>query len=398
MKTLLLILFLFVLIFSYNFYKSYREKLPNNSNLNDTASIETLISKPEKGTEDKFLIAMLLADDIDSPTKTRKTKTAIKSLTDAMNNIANRPPSSNDEFMINRAEDIFVTNFEDIQNNLDNVDFQQAIQFDIAINNAKSKPDNRKLQIQQANTRQEARNIAFANTVTSDAQNTHERGVLNDTKKVINNLKKSTTKIPISQCMTEARERCKHLEPSKRRKAEATLSKIDDGFISGLNDTESDIFALVWSRSHHEANENNKEEIQNAILDALVDSVNNDQYNTTVCVTGRAARYVGALAILDFDDKSTKVMTYEMHKNEIFNDCKSIIENEIKSLSVDPTSVLAQGAKSYENADSSNVTAEEVFKKHVRDKIVEKIATNDGLSVDDRAKITQSCLEYVDLV
>lgn len=390
----LLILFIFILIFSYNFYKSYRERLPNNSNLNDTTPIETLISKPEKGTEDKFLIAMLLADDIDSPIKTPKTKAAIKSLTEAMKNIAERPPTANDEFMINRAEDIFITNFEDIH---DDIELQQAIEFDIAIGNAKSKPDNRKIQIQRAATRQEARNIAFANTVTSDAQNTHERGVLTDTKKVINNLKKNTNQIPINQALAEARERCKHLSPDKRRKAEATLNKIDDGFISGLNDTESNIFALVWSRSYHEANKDNKEEIQDAILDALVDSVNNDQFNTTVCVTGRAARYVGALAVLDFDDRSTKVMTYEMHKNEIFNDCKSIIETEIKNLSNDPTSILAQGAKSYENADSSNVAAEEVFKKHVRDKIVEKIATNDGLSVEDRAKITQSCLEYTDL-
>jgi hypothetical protein len=296
--------------------------------------------------------------------------------------------------MINRAEDIFITNFEDIR---DDIDFQQAIEFDIAIGNAKSKPDNRKIQIQQATTRQEARDIAFANTVTSDAQNTHERGVLTDTKKVINNLKKGTNQIPINQALAEARERCKHLSPDKRRKAEATLNKIDDGFISGLNDTESNIFALVWSRSYHEANKDNKEEIQDAILDALVDSVNNDQFNTTVCVTGRAARYVGALAVLDFDDNSTKVMTYEMHKNEIFNDCKSIIETEIKNLSNDPSSILAQGARSYENADSSNVAAEEIFKKHVRDKIVEKIATNDGLSVEDRAKITQSCLEYTDL-
>jgi len=109
----------------------------------------------------------------------------------------------------------------------------------------------------------------------------------------------------------------------KLQKIEIVLSKISNGFTIEMSDgklyNEDFIINTVWSRINHEDNKANREILQIALIDNLIDSaykvevlnpdfaviiqtITGEQYITR-CINGRVARVLTSLILLDADPK-----------------------------------------------------------------------------------------------
>jgi hypothetical protein len=310
----------------------------------------------------------------------------------------NNPNTNYGDFMVRRAQDI-----RDATGIVDEDDFDQlALALDAAINGAHQVVlgnviNERSRRIANADNRHEAIAIAFEPTHTSDSQNVHERGVLEDTRKVIDNLRKSKPKYPVKKCINECDELCKkYFEGTKLRDARTAMSKLNErGSIFALAETEDEIFALVWSRSFHENNEESAQLIREAICDALYDCVDHET-GKPVCITGRATRIVSALATLDFEDEG--IMTHEMKQNELFEECKRLIETRMTSGQVDDDKIIARGAVLYENDDDPNnaddVVALSAFKRDLKSRIINIINDSD---IGNKPEMIKKCLLFADI-
>ena len=90
-----------------------------------------------------------------------------------------------------------------------------------------------------------------------------------------------------------------------------------------------------------------------------------------------------------------------MYKNQIFNECKTMIEREIAA----PPKQYARGAKIYEenlsaddNLSTEDITAEKEYKDHLRSKVITKVNEySDKLKETDLDTIKQPCLLYAGL-
>ncbi len=165
--------------------------------------------------------------------------------------------------------------------------------------------------------------------------------------------------------------------------------------IYALDADEDEIFALVWSRAYNEHNAKNKKLIKEAICDALIDC-NDKSTHKPVCITGRAARIIGALATLDFDDSLDNIQTFEMYKNQIFNEVKQIIEDNIAN----PDQDNIEGAKIYaeppDKMTADDILAEQSFKDNLKYKLVKHIQLYETkMKIDDFNYIKNLCLEFV---
>lgn len=127
-------------------------------------------------------------------------------------------------------------------------------------------------------------------------------------------------------------------DDTKRAKALATLAKISENETCSTfgMQREADIFSLIWSRADHPANKTNRGLIREAVVCALVDSVEETPtFDPTkrppllckpVCINGRIGRVINSLALLDFDPRISSVMTYEAYRNQILEETKGIFE------------------------------------------------------------------------
>lgn len=364
--------------------------------INKNESLNRIKNKSNKNEKDFFSMGMILADNIDN----EFVPEVMTHLTTAMELIEREDMITDDhEFMVRRAGDIHqiaVYNIADVG------DFELGLALDFAINGANNKVkeksrENRLAIAQTKPTKQEKLDVLFEPTFTSDSQNTHERGVLNDTAAIINMLK-GDNMMPTnpSRSISEIRDfAASYLanESHRHRRLEIALNKARESInIFALGENEDVILALVWSRANKKENKENCRVIREAVCDALIDCVD-EKTLVPVCVSGRATRIVGALATIDCDNRASIVMTHEMYKNEIFNDTKKIIEREL-AIAKRGDTTTQKFAEDYENGDET----ENVFTAGLREKIIENIANYSAkLGEKDLCEIKKTCLVFAGL-
>jgi hypothetical protein len=364
--------------------------------INKKESLNKIKNKQQKNEKDFFTMGMILADNIDN----EFVPEVMTHLTTAMELIEREDRITDDhEFMVRRAGDIHQIA---VQNIVDIGDFELGLALDHAINGAnnrvKTKSAENRLAIAQTKpTKQEKLEVLFEPTYTSDSQNTHERGVLNDTAAIINMLKGDCVVPPNpTHAITEIRDFAGDYladSPHRHQCLQIALNKARESInIFALGENEDAILALVWSRANKKENKANCRVIREAVCDALIDCVD-EKTLIPVCVSGRATRIVGALATIDCDNRASIVMTHEMYKNEIFNDTKKIIEHELE-LAKKGDTTTQKFAEDYENGDET----ENVFTIGLREKIMENIKGYSAkLSEKDLSEIKKTCLVFAGL-
>lgn len=285
--------------------------------------------------------------------------------------------------------------------------------------------ERRSAAIATTDTRIEAIDKYFddATKFSDDRQNVHDSKVNNDLRETLNKLKATAGNVNTMAAITEAAEFIETeyttcAGPNKNNssavdrnsinwvnspaattanKARAVLQRISQGdTISTFGETEDKIFAYTWERCKHPKNAANEKLMKEAIINALADSIEN---GTQVCINGRCSRVLNALVTLDFDVEVGSAMTFEAYRNQIFQETKIIINQEISraSASSDPR-VVAVGAAYETGETSSDSEAEHKFREEVKleiDRNIDKYA--DKLNKVEMDNIKQECYVYATL-
>lgn len=176
--------------------------------------------------------------------------------------------------------------------------------------------------------------IAFNNkskTHTSDKQNVHDHNVgtgLSKSYRKICDDKCYNTQFDTIDSIRDAITKNTEFSEKEKKNALIAADKMNKGLnIIILGDTENNVLLNVWNRSYHPSNINNKKNIQSAIIRQLSDCVENDRL---VCGSGRVARVIGSLAIIDYNDEIGKIVTTEDLRNEVFSMASKSLNDTIK--------------------------------------------------------------------
>lgn len=229
---------------------------------------------------------------------------------------------------------------------------------------------------------------------TNDNQNVHDPKVNSDLKTTLKKLKSTYLKSNINnsqKSFDEAQDYITHTyatlhDVKKVDDALNILKKMKTGdLISTFNETEDQIFSYVWERSNLAKNAENANLMREAIVNSLADGIHNE---SQVCINGRCSRVLNSLALLDYDkDVSAGALTFEAYKNQIFQETKEIVNQEIDRAKNSTNADLRKVGLAYETGDESGLPdVEKQFKSEVKTAIDNNISqykdkfTNDELS------------------
>lgn len=265
--------------------------------------------------------------------------------------------------------------------------------------------DRRDKAINAANNRAEAIDKYFdaATKYTDDKQNVHDSKINSDLRETYKKFKATASHdfhVPraldeindyIHNEYTEDRDHTRKIRPATQ-----ILDIMSKGNkISTFNDGEDRILAYTWERCNHPRNRARSHLMRDAVIDALADSMGND--NKEVCINGRTARVLNSLVTLDYDDEvSQGAMTFEAYRNQIFQETKEIINQEIDRARNSPNEKLRHVGEAYEGADVDvDITIEEQFKNEIRTEIDRNIDSySNKLTNADIENIKQECYVY----
>ncbi len=219
--------------------------------------------------------------------------------------------------------------------------------------------------------------------IRNDPQNVHETQVNNDMLRIYQNVAHRNDQDPEfmnvnnqnpgANSISEIREYAKtykFADPKHRDRALKTINKMAEGnWITNLHARESDILDNVWKRSKSADNRANQAELRAALMDSLADCVesgyNGQDYQ--VCASGRTARVLNSLTLLDTDEKiSAPVRTAEILRNEVFTKSHKIIQDALKETD-DETARAYNGALETPAPDVEYKV--KAFEAHVKERI-----------------------------
>jgi len=170
-------------------------------------------------------------------------------------------------------------------------------------------------------------------------------------------------------------EKCaKMYDINKQYRISRVLTEINKGkLISSLSQpddsiSESYILTLIWNRIHHTDNHDNVNIMEIALLDQLLDCVTDSSIDIHfVCITGRVARMISSLSLLDKDpilfepEKDTKEIA-----NLAYSKAHNILQNELKNNNME--SVYISDPSKLTIDDQNNLNK---FEESVRNQIKE---------------------------
>jgi len=140
--------------------------------------------------------------------------------------------------------------------------------------------------------------------------------------------------------------------------------------ISSLNTTEDKVILEIWKRINSPENEENRDELKNSLWQALASGMEKNFQNqyTSVCTTGRCARVIDSLTLMDKDtDLAKPLQTVETLRNEILSKSYVILQEALK------TSPIASVYNGIDPETDENRIILNEFKESVKQKIADTI-------------------------
>lgn len=254
--------------------------------------------------------------------------------------------------------------------------------------------------VEAAPTRKAAVEAYFDQSVqyTNDQQNVHDSKVSSDLRETLARLKASGENVPTDAAFTQIerylRGEFARAHPDKAGRALVSLEKARAGeYISTFNDREDEILARVWARAGDRRNADNESNIREAVALALADSATTG--GSTVCINGRVGRVLGSLATLDYDPTVGSAMTFEAYRNQIFQETKDIIAQEIEAGKRSSDADIRAAAEAYDGGDDAPADASEAFSALIGEKIEQNLAQYEGKLADwELHNIADECKIY----
>jgi len=136
--------------------------------------------------------------------------------------------------------------------------------------------------------------------------------------------------------------------------------------------------------------------MREAIVNALADSI---EGGNQVCINGRCARVLNSLVTLDYDENVGAAMTFEAYKNQIFQETKEIINQELDRALASTNDKLRAVGEAYEGSDVEvDSTVEEQFKQEIKQEIDRNMEKyEDKLTPAEIDNLKQECYVYATL-
>lgn len=155
----------------------------------------------------------------------------------------------------------------------------------------------------------------------------------------------------------------------------------EDNMITTFNSTELEIITLVWQRIKDPQNGTNVALMKEALYNSLVDCY--DERGSIVCLNGRCTRYLQSLVLLDFNPIIGKAVTNEAYKNQIYDQTKNIIDDEVATWNASTDERDRAVAQSF--LGNANVVVdpeyEAAFVREVKAKIDDNLDTYVGILI-----------------
>jgi hypothetical protein len=178
--------------------------------------------------------------------------------------------------------------------------------------------------------------VGLATQHTDDEQNTHDTGVLACLKAVVSRLRGDQPLAALPEPGRVAAEiRAQGAELSEGRAhrladVEAVIARVARGErVVALGASDAECLGRVWLRASDPRNAEVADSLRRAVFDALYDCWEEGLGGRhIVCVNGRTARILGALALLDWDRRNWEVKKLEQFKNDVYARAAGVIAAE----------------------------------------------------------------------
>lgn len=217
----------------------------------------------------------------------------------------------------------------------------------------------------------------------SEPQNVHDIAVNSDLRQTLARIRMHE-RDPVSarDAISEAREYAEGPyaenplnDGAKVRRAIGVLNRIaENNFISTFADTEANIFASVWGRANHPSNRKSADVMREAIIDAVADA---DQDGNIVCINGRTARVLNALATIDSDSQiADAAMTMQAYKNQAFAEAREIITREIATAAQSQDPARSAVGQMFNEPSRDNVEVDEQTEREFISDVKQEISRN----------------------
>jgi hypothetical protein len=247
-----------------------------------------------------------------------------------------------------------------------------------------------------------------ATQFTSNAQNVHDSKINGDLRATLARLKADAGGFPPSP-KRSIQEASHYIDneyaadspdvTERRERAQRVLNKVKEGGrIDTFGDTEDNIFAHVWDRTKDTRNRTRATLMREAVDNALADSV---EKGNEVCINGRCAHLLNSLVTLDHDPAMGAAMTFEAYKNQIYQETKQIVADELSRARTGDSPALRDAAAIFEAGDMPDpankdvVAADQQFRAEVKAAISSNIDTySEKLSPAERTVLKDECHVY----
>ena len=311
--------------------------------------------------------------------------TMVRDYADALLGMNAREPGA--DFMIHRIEDLHLELHDTVYEDDDIIrlimGFDNIVQERAPVLRQNIIEERVQAAAEHAETRAEHINNYFnaAVTHTNDSQNVHDSKVNKDLRDALGKMRATAGLINPQRSISEASDyisnvyACDEFNVNKVQHARAVLVIVSRGdIISTYNESESNIFAIVWERCKHENNSKNAELMRESVINALADSI---EQGAPVCINGRCARVLNSLTKLDYDKSISEqgAMTFEAYKNQIFQETKQIINDAIENGKRSSDLRIRNVANAYNGAPTDDIDPEsdQTFKNDIKTEITRNI-------------------------
>lgn len=247
---------------------------------------------------------------------------------------------------------------------------------------------------------------------TTDTQNVHDSSVQKTMRNTIANLAKKNMDIvpppgepvPSIAVVEYMNENASKFSPETRKKAKFALDTMNrsTNIHAGLEHNEQQILDMVWRRSFAAENQHHADDIREMTVNSLADMVTDVGYDgkpqlTSVCSSGRIARAVDALTVLDQDATFGQQgpMTLNAIRNSVFDYSQEALQNHLQLAkeSTDPRfQTLAQSYSDpaievdpqIESQFKSQVVTD--VRNHLTDHYLESLSEDAQISIMDHVE------------
>ena len=132
-----------------------------------------------------------------------------------------------------------------------------------------------------------------------------------------------------------------------------------------MDSYEDVLLSNIWSRINSPDNKRQKDNLKEALVDALVngfDKNTNGKY-VQVCAQGRCNRVLGSMTLLDNDKTiSEPIKTEDILRNEIFGKCSKITQNILNNADKDVVAAYNGGEKNKDVDELENKMKSDIIK------------------------------------